>query len=555
VTGSNPGITQRREQSRQRTWSGWAGAVLGLLVASFALSWVSSRFTSFAGWPWLSGGFFLGAAILAAAWYGLKADRKIYLPAGLAWLLAGAALLRLAAGAFWFVALPAWGYGSPVEQAGYIMADAEARDQTAWELAASGEPLWTAFRDYRLADQYGGLLFLSALVYRYLGGSEHLPLQMVVLTASFSALAVLFTFAFARRAWEARAAWLAAWIVALFPEAVLLGSSQMREAFTVTLAIAAFYGLVRYFQDRSWTGLLFVAGSLGSCMFFSPPFAAVLLIMLSLQALSLNRWRALRQPRFWLLIGVLGVVALAGIWLSWRRFAPDGIENPVALAAWWLKQTARWQATVARKASGWLQRIFKTMPGWTQIPFLLLYGLAQPFLPAAILQSSIPLWRGIAIWRSLGWTAVLILLVFATLRAWGRPGRGSLASGLALVVWVGILLASLRSGGDLWDNPRYRTAFTGLQAALVAWAWLEQLRSPNPWLRRITVGAALILAWFLPWYLRRYTPISWVVVDLFKTIGLGLASAFLYALWDWVRGERSSLPDSDPTYNPYHGRS
>jgi hypothetical protein len=25
------------------------------------------------------------------------------------------------------------------------------------------------------------------------------------------------------------------------------------------------------------------------------------------------------------------------------------------------------------------------------------------------------------------------------------------------------------------------------------------------------------------------------VVDLFKTVGLGLASAFLYSLWDWAR--------------------
>jgi hypothetical protein len=542
-------ITSERNRSlfrRGTAWAPWLGAVLGFAFLSLGLAWVSSRFADTIRWAPFLAVLLLGAAILAAAWYALKADRKIRLPAGLAWLLAGAALLRLAAGAFWFIALPAWGYGSPVEEAGYIMADAEARDTTAWELASSGEPLWTAFRDYRLADQYGGLLFLSAMVYRYLGGSEHLPLQMVVLSAAFSATGVLFVYAFSWRAWEARAAWLAAWILALFPEAVLLGSSQMREAFTVTLSVAAFYGLVRFYQDHSWTSLLFVAGSLGFCMLFSPPFAAVLLVMLSIQALSLNRWRALRQPRFWLLIGAMGVVALAGIWFSWRRFAPDGIENPVALAAWWLKQAARWQATVARKASGWLQRIFKTMPGWTQIPFLLLYGLAQPFLPAAILQSSIPLWRGIAIWRSLGWTAVLILLVFATLRAWGRPGRGSLASGLALVVWGGILLASLRSGGDLWDNPRYRTAFTGLQAALVAWAWLEQQRSPNPWLRRVAVGAGLILAWFLPWYLRRYTPISWDVVDLFKTIGLGLASAFLFGLWDWVRGERSSLPDSDP---------
>jgi len=519
--------------------------VLALLATSFALGWVSTRFVNYEGWPSLFGTLLLGGALLLLGWLALKADRKLSLPTGLAWLLVGAALLRLSVGAFWFVALPAWGYGSPVEQAGYVMADAEARDTAAWQLATSGEPLWTAFRDYRLADQYGGLLFISALIYRYIGGGLHQPLQMVVLSAAFSALAVLIVYAFARRAWEARAAWIAAWILALFPEAVLLGSSQMREAFTITLTVAAFYGLVRFYQDRSWSGLAWVAGSLVLCLMFSPPFGAVLLVMLSLQALSLNRWRALRQPRFWMLIGVMAIVAAAGIWLSWGRLAPEGINNPVALVSWWLKQSAKWQATVARRASGWLQRLFKTMPGWTHVPFLLLYGVAQPFLPAAILQSSIPLWRGIAIWRALGWTALLVLLAFATLRAWGRHGRGELASGMALVVWGGILLASLRSGGDLWDNPRYRTAFTGLQAALVAWAWVEQQRRPNPWLRRIAVSAGLILAWFLPWYLRRYTPIPWMVVDLFKTIGLGLASAVLYGIWDWARSAPNHSPNPD----------
>ena len=33
----------------------------------------------------------------------------------------------------------------------------------------------------------------------------------------------------------------------------------------------------------------------------------------------------------------------------------------------------------------------------------------------------------------------------------------------------------------------------------------------------LAVGA--VLAWFLPWYLRRYTPLIWPVVDLFNAMG------------------------------------
>jgi hypothetical protein len=109
---------------------------------------------------------------------------------------------------------------------------------------------------------------------------------------------------------------------------------------------------------------------------------------------------------------------------------------------------------------------------------------------------------------------------------------------LALAVWLVVILASARSGGDLWDNPRYRVAFAGLQVSLAAWVWIEQRRQPDPWFKRLAVGLICVLAWFIPWYFRRYTDISWPVVDLFKTVGLGLASAVLFALWDWVRAAR-----------------
>ncbi len=110
-----------------------------------------------------------------------------------------------------------------------------------------------------------------------------------------------------------------------------------------------------------------------------------------------------------------------------------------------------------------------------------------------------------------------------------------MARGMSLVIWIVILLASFRGGGDVWDNPRYRAAFAGLQVALVSWSWIAYRRSGDPWMRRILIAVGVMLAWFIPWYLRRYTPLEWPVVDLFKTIGLGAASAVLLLFWDWVR--------------------
>jgi hypothetical protein len=249
-------------------------------------------------------------------------------------LLVGAALLRLAAGVVWSFILPVAGYDSPPEQRGYVMSDAYDRDRTAWELARSDKSLVKAFQGaYRKADQYGGLLFLSAAVYRYTGGEQHQPLLMVVLTAAFSSLAILFAWGFARRLWGEAASFLAAWALALYPEAVLLGSSQMREAFTITLAIAANYGLVRYAQDRGWGGLALVVGALVLCIPLSPPTAALLLIVLIVQSAGMGRGllpEGLRAQR-WFWPAVAGMVLLVGLglWLALSQFAPKEITSPL----------------------------------------------------------------------------------------------------------------------------------------------------------------------------------------------------------------------------------
>jgi hypothetical protein len=170
------------------------------------------------------------------------------------------------------------------------------------------------------------------------------------------------------------------------------------------------------------------------------------------------------------------------------------------------------------------------------MPLLLIYGALQPFLPAGLIaQSLAPIWQGISAWRSLGWTLILALLICAPVHAIVRRNRDGVVNMLIVVVWISILVAALRGGGDLWDNPRYRLPFLPIQASLAAWVLLEQQRSPDPWFRRLLAGIIAVLLWFIPFYLRRYTEINWPVADLFKTLGLGLATAVLYGLWDWTR--------------------
>lgn len=525
------------------TWLNWPAAGLALLLLAIGLAWVSSRSGSFAAW-WPLLGPMLTAMVLAAAllWIAWRLVQVEAPPRWLAHLLLGAALLRLAAGAFWYVAAPIGGYNSQAELQGYIMADAYERDQAAWRLAQSDQPLLDAFRGnqgYRKADQYGGLLFLSAAYYRFLGGAVHQPLLLVVLAAASSGLAILFTWAFVRRAWNATAAGLAAGALAFYPEAVLLGSSQMREAFTVTLAVLAFYSLIRYRQDHAWPALALAAGAVLLSLPFSPPSAALLVFMLFLTAPGMGgsglRKHLPHRRREWLMLGGVGLVVLVGLWLALLQFSPEGGANPLALIAYWARKSAQLQAFLSKNASGWIQKYFAIIPEWSRTPLLVAYGVVQPFLPAAIGDvTGAKLWRAIAIWRAVGWTALLPFLIYAPLRAFSRHGS-SLTRGLSVAIWVAILVAAYRGGADLWDNPRYRMVFAGLQVALAAWAIVEQRRSPDPWLRRALVGVLAILAWFVPWYLRRYIYFPWPVVDLFRTLGLGFATAALYIIWDWAR--------------------
>jgi hypothetical protein len=527
----------------------WIIAFLGTLLLSLGLAWISSHAQGFDGFFSFWCVLLVASGLLWGGWRLLKAEKP---PGWLAALIVGAALLRLAAGAFWFAALPLWGHGTPAERAGYIMADAYARDQAAWKLAESGKSLWTAFRNQRQVDQYGGLLFVSALIYRYFGGDAHQPLLMIVITAAFSALGVLFTWALARRAWGLAAGWLGAWILALYPEAVLLGSSQMREAFTIPLTAVAFYGLLRFRNEHSPASLAWISIPILLYLPFSPLFAALLTAALVLTAILTSGTldsSLLRKRRFWLVLGALTVLILAGLWLALKQFTPAGMNNPIEMLSWWLRKSAHLQAYLAEHASGWIQKIFGNTPEWTHLPLLLAYGVVQPFLPAAlVVGSQAPIWRWVTLWRSLGWTILLAFLIYAPLLVWRRPRDHGFTRALIFVIWAVILIASFRGGADMWDNPRYRATYAGLQAVLAAWVLIQGRREADPWLRRALLGVGAILIWFLPWYLRRYTAFEWSVIDPFKTLGLGIFTASLLALWDWTisNHKRSQLNSNEP---------
>ncbi|RME08563.1 MAG: hypothetical protein D6803_00925 [Anaerolineae bacterium] len=289
------------------------------------------------------------------------------------------------------------------------------------------------------------------------------------------------------------------------------------------------YGLALAWQERSLSGVLLAIGAVLVAVPLSPTFVLLLVVISAVLVLGLA-FRQGSRPA-WPFLLLLGAVGLAGLLFFGMRQGNG--HNPLAALQFWVERTRVWQEILTRQASGWMTKVFASTPlalhGW----IVLGYGVMQPFLPAALIADGSPVWKGIAIWRALGWMVLLPFLLYVPLRAI-RSRRG-FESALSLAMWGVIVAAVVRAGGDQWDNPRYRAAFLSLQAALAAWAWVEQRRSPDALLRRLVIAGGIVLLWFVPWYLRRYLGLNWPVVDVFKTLGLGAASAFLYVVWDWAR--------------------
>jgi hypothetical protein len=139
----------------------------------------------------------------------------------------------------------------------------------------------------------------------------------------------------------------------------------------------------------------------------------------------------------------------------------------------------------------------------------------------------------------LGWWFVLPFLPYGFFALWkARPKSdrwGLLVIVLTLFAWI--LVSSLRAGGDLWDNPRYRALLIPWFALLVGWCW-QRLRSGHlAWfLRWVGVVLVFFVVFFL-WYLFRYQVIKEYIgfFDMIKVILAGWAAILLTGLWDVVK--------------------
>ncbi len=450
--------------------------------------------------------------------------------------------LRVLVGVVLYRGLPVWGYDERSQRAGYVFWDSFKRDNDAWSRSRMDQALTTAFTNPMESDQYGGLLFLSSSIYRFLSPDTQRPLLIVVMTAAVSALAVLFAWGFATSAIGDKAAMIAAWIIALYPDAVLLGSSQMREPFLIAALAAALYGYSRIRKGELTCGItIVVISTLILALPISPPFVIVIFAIVA----SAWFWEGLgigRRNKL-LVLALLGVVVLGALALAVRAWAVlDAISGSpwVIIREWWVNTGNHWRVTLVSEQSDMLDTLLDRLPGGFQTPFLVLYGLTQPFLPAALIAPGAPIWRSIGIWRSLGWFLMLPFFFYGTWLAFRRKGWRSLESYLVVLIWLSALVSSYRAPGYQWDSPRYRAIFLVAQAALIAWTWVDVRLAESPWLKRWFVVLSVDYMLITHWYLGRYynTPKLSLEATLVSTLLFSIAYLAGFFLSDVIRTKK-----------------
>ena len=486
---------------------------------------------------WLAYGVLLipGLLLLDLAWRRAGSERFIF------WTMGLALILRLAAALTFFSLLPVIGYETNEQKAGYVFTDAFRRDTQAWDLARSENSILEAFNKKHYTDQYGGLLALSALTYRLISPDAHRPLLIVLLAALTAALGVPFFWRAARQIASERSARLAAWIFALYPESILQGSAPMREPFLVTFVALAFYGLLEWqasHQRRAW---VWIGLGLAGMLLVSPGIALVTLVILAGWLWLSQQGRRIPWPAL-AAAALLFLLALVIVGASWESLRSVQGNGPLGIVAGWFERAVKWQREVTAGSSGIVQLLFRRLPGWIQMPFVAVYGITQPVLPAVLIEPTLPIWRVLGIVRALGWYALLPLLMYAPIAVKSKPGVGlepkkqNAWGWLAAAVWVWILVASLRAGGDQWDNPRYRVILLAFQALLAAEAWLHWRASGNAWMKRILAVEGLSILVIGYWYITRYLGL-FVHLGVRNTLAIALLLAILVFAggWSWDR--------------------
>jgi hypothetical protein len=448
------------------------------------------------------------------------------------------------------LAMQLWGYPSDKNRIGLVETDALNATSKAWNAAQSNQPVletWTQGS----GDNTGGITVMGVILFRLFSSDQERALLLGLLAAAVSALTVIPTFRLANELFSERTARVAAVIVAVYPEAVMLGALDVQQgylALVLGVELLALAGLILWKKTEP--------GKLGA----PRPVIAAVAFVLSLVAMFLLSYEFfilsifcgalfavwLADPRrrvgriLWI-AGGLGVLVLIVMHiLSLRDVIPS--DSDYLYSQYHYLYGLAWSEydKIAATGGGDLfQSVLATMDRTVAFLLAALYGLLQPVLPAAIghrNQTAVggSFWQALGIYRSLGWYLALPLLFYGTLKSVRGLFSRKPELMLAVIFWAIAFIGSYRAFGDQWDNPRYRFFTFVPMALLAAWAWVQWREKRDAWFLRIAIPFAVAVIGLTVWYLLRdYAGVQFpVVASLGVLVALGVlafvATLFLF---------------------------
>ncbi len=507
--------------------------IAGVLALGAVLALLDREGAWLRGWLAYSLLLGLGAALFAWAQNLVQAD---------AWVTQAAVAafgLRLAIGVTLAGLLPQFGYvDNQVHENGYFFYDAFLRDREAWQLASSNDPLYAAFGETYSGDQYGGTLAVTATIYRTLSPDAHRPNLILTISAAAAALGVLFLWKAVQTWFEPPIPILSAWLLALYPEGVLLGASQMREAILIPAVAMSFYGLTALYGSSLRRSPWILVAAL-VLLAISPPVALAnfgfLFVIWLLDPEQRSTWKRALLYAAGLLAGLTIVIAVLSQLPSLER------AGPLKVLLEWFQYNFGFQSYLLERSSGWVQKLIDEAGDRWQILIVTAYGFARPVLPAQLVVPGAALMRVVGVARGLGWYLLAPLLIYGVTAVWRARSlhRRRQLVWMTVGIFVWIIVAALVAGGDQWDNPRYRAIFLPWQAVLAAWAWIWARARRDAWLTRWLAIEGLFVLLFTEWYISRYYPVIgrlnfWVMVAVI----LGGSAAIL--LVGWIRDRQKT---------------